>query len=74
MSEGGIILPNETYRKTNRGIVLKQGPTVDPSSPFRPGVEVFFPANTDYTIEVGGETVYLVRETDVIMYRSANIT
>lgn len=70
VSEGGIILPGDVYRKTNRGLVMKQGPSVDPASPFRPGVEVFFPANTDYTIEVEGASVYLVRETDIIMFRS----
>lgn len=70
-TEGGIIRPDGIYRKTNRGVVIKKGPACA-SILIDLGTECFFPSNHEFEVEIDqarGWVVYLVRETDIIMYR-----
>lgn len=78
ITRGGIILPDQTQEKPQRGVIVAVGPGkriacavhprgyVQPPIEFNVGQRVIFTKYAGEGIKVGGEEVFLVKEEDVV--------
>lgn len=66
-TEGGIIIPEQARRFLNEGQILKCGPDV--TSELKPGMFVTFDSSSEYQLDLGEMVVFVVKESNVILYR-----
>jgi len=66
-TDGGIIIPEQARAFLSEGKVLKVGGSVN--SQIKPGMFVTFDAASEYRLDLGNKIVFVVRESNLILYR-----